>query len=129
MGNVLEGRNQYGRADCMPVEGRTYTLDELLEVLFVEVHIRELIDSFDEEKLILELKNLHQGGRIKFYQQERYLRMIIVKVGDGYCVQNIYACVPSNPRAGCSAPSAGDQRFGYGFMALGGNSYVSSGWY
>lgn len=114
----------------MPVDNCDYTLSDLLDVLDVEVCVRELIDGstlgctvnnpFELEK---ELARLPIGSSVRF-SKGAYPRMLIQKLANGnFKICGLFGVPPSNPRSGCSDALAPTHGLGLSFMALGGNSY------
>ena len=113
------------RTNLFPVEGETYTLQGILEVMQADMD-REMLFLNSLNQTQINLENLVIGQRIKFYnentQTDSYLRFILEKTSETNYSVVLVQPVIRNDRLGCTGFAADEMDMGYGFMSYGGNS-------
>ncbi len=119
--NFLGG--SYGPREKMPKQDRLYSLDEMLEVLFVDSAVRELLDFFEMEDVENVLYSMAIDETRNFFKNGQ-LRLVVRKISPAmFQFTGVFAVTPNNSRLICTSPFAQDEMGGRGFMGLGGNSF------
>lgn len=125
MASDEERSERFNRRSFMPRDiGTKYNLGDMLDMLWVDAHIREFIEEFDELDMEKKLSGMEEGQVITIHSVQGHPLMQFRKDGDFYTlITNFGLAVPRNDRAICSDADFGSQSGGYGFAAGGGNSY------
>lgn len=103
----------------MPQENKTYDIEDLLDVLYTDYCVRDLLDVYDENLI----RTMTVGQKIRLFANGNELRFILERTPQGYLFTGVFAVTPLNDRSGCCNSSSQDLQFGMGFMGLGGNSF------
>ena len=113
------------RTNLFPVEGESYSLNQILEVMQADMD-REMLYLYNIDQAQNLLEKLEVGERIRFYndniENDSHLRFILKKTSETEYSVILVQPVIRNDRLGCTGFAADEMDMGYGFMSYGGNS-------
>ncbi len=114
-------RGELTARECIPDQNKIYKLEDVLDMVYVDCSVRNMVSNYDLDELGNSLVKLNENESIRLFNDER-LRMVITKIGDNFKVYALAAISTNDRQNGGAQISAEDENFGRQFMGLGGNS-------
>ncbi|MDA1060831.1 MAG: hypothetical protein O3B47_03485 [bacterium] len=118
-------REHFTRRSCIPDYNKSYTIADLMDVIYVDINLRDIMDPYNLGDLENAILALEAGQRMNL-TCEGSVRMVIEKEQNGnFKIVFVNVIRLHNERGDCCGIAAESATFGEGFMGLGGNSRVA----